>query len=133
MDEFYRERDMEKVLRLLVADPTIDTMSFKMLTFWGAPAYVADGWYLRRGADRYHRLFKWGPGYRYVKHRRPTVADPGGGTFARFTGSGPRPRLASASACSTIRCSSRCRSVRRASTTGMPPTPTTSIGTGTPG
>ena len=78
VDEFYRERDMEKVLRLLVSDPTIDTMSFKMLTFWGAPAYVADGWYLRRGADRYHRLFKWGPGYRYVKHRRPTVADPQG-------------------------------------------------------
>ena len=75
VDEFYRAADTRLVLRMLAADPSIDTMSFKMLTFWGDLGYIADGWYLRRGADQYHRLFKWGPGYRYVKHRRPTVCD----------------------------------------------------------
>jgi hypothetical protein len=75
VDEFYREDHMTLVLGVLAGDPSVDAMSFKMLTFWGDLGIVADGWYLRRGGDCYHRLFKWGPGYRYVKHRRPTVAD----------------------------------------------------------
>ncbi|HJW76013.1 MAG TPA: glycosyltransferase family 2 protein [Thermoleophilia bacterium] len=75
VDEFYREDDMHRVLEILSADPSIDSMTFKMLTFWGGLDYIADSWYLRRGADSYHRLFKWGPGFSYVKHRRPTVAD----------------------------------------------------------
>ena len=75
IDEFYRDSDMETVLRLLRQDRSITAVSFKMLTFWGDLSYLVDGWYLRRGADNYHRLFRWGAGYRYTGHRPPTVKD----------------------------------------------------------
>jgi hypothetical protein len=75
IDEFYRQSDMETVLRLLRQDRSVTAVSFKMLTFWGDLGYLVDGWRLRRGADNYHRLFKWGAGYRYTDHRPPTVQD----------------------------------------------------------
>ncbi len=78
IDEFYKPEDMETLLKMLKEDPSITAVSFPMLTFWGSPDYIADGWYLRRGARIYHRVFKWGPGYRYVTHRPPTVHDPDG-------------------------------------------------------
>jgi glycosyltransferase involved in cell wall biosynthesis len=74
-DEFYMPKDIEKVGQLLQQDPSITAVSFKMLTFWGSIDYQVDSWYLRMGADIYHRLFKWGPGYQYVTHRPPTVID----------------------------------------------------------
>lgn len=74
-DEFYRSKDMKAIIQLLQNDPTISAVSFKMLTFWGNLDTITDGWYLRRGADIYHRLFKWGEGYQYVTHRPPTVVD----------------------------------------------------------
>ncbi|HEY0602795.1 MAG TPA: hypothetical protein VGD58_07785, partial [Herpetosiphonaceae bacterium] len=40
--------------------------------------YITDGWYLRRGAATYHRLFKWETGYHYTTHRPPTVVDTAG-------------------------------------------------------
>lgn len=75
VDEFYQPEDIEAVLTLLRDNPDITAVSFKTLTFWGAPDYAVDGWYLRRGADVYHRLFKWGDSYTYVTHRPPTVHD----------------------------------------------------------
>lgn len=75
IDEFYLARDMELVLATLAADPSIDAMTFRQTTFWGGLDYVADGWYLRRGAADYHRLFKWRPGFEYLTHRPPTVVD----------------------------------------------------------
>ena len=75
IDEFYRPSDMEKIIQMLADDPSISAVSFKTFTFWGRPDYVADGWILRRGADEFHRLFKWGPGYRYVTHEPPTVVN----------------------------------------------------------
>jgi hypothetical protein len=78
VDEFYRPEDIETVRGLLARDPSITQMAFKQVTFWGAPRYCVDGIYLRRGAGIYHRLFKWGPGYRYVNHRPPTVIDAAG-------------------------------------------------------
>lgn len=75
IDEFYLPDDMARVLAMLVADPSIDAMTFEQITFWGGLDYCADGWYLRRGARSYHRLFKWGPGYSYAAHRPPTVLD----------------------------------------------------------
>ena len=75
VDEFYQPADIEAVLGILKADPSITALSFDTITFWGAPAYYVDSWYLRRGAAEYHRLFKWGAGYRYVTHRPPTVVD----------------------------------------------------------
>jgi len=78
VDEFYQPDDMQKIIQLLADNPDITAVSFKTITFWGSPDYVVDGWYLRRGADVYHRLFKWGTGYTYVTHRPPTVHNPQG-------------------------------------------------------
>ncbi len=78
VDEFYMPDDMAAVMDMLERDPGITAVSFRMITFWGGFDYVTDGWYLRRGASQYHRLFRWGAGYRYVTHRPPTVHDPGG-------------------------------------------------------
>jgi len=75
VDEFYMPDDIQAVIDQLHENPSITAVSFKTLTFWGAPDYVVDGWYLRRGAEVYHRLFKWGEGYTYVTHRPPTVHD----------------------------------------------------------
>lgn len=78
IDEFYRHEDMVAVLEMLRSDPAITAVSFKQITFWGGFDYTVDGWYLRAGAEIYHRLFKWGPGYRYASHRPPTVQDAAG-------------------------------------------------------
>jgi len=78
IDEFYRAEEMARIVEMLRRDPSIDTATFEQITFWGGLGYRADSWYLRRGATYYHRLFKWGPGYRYAKHRPPTVLDPEG-------------------------------------------------------
>jgi len=75
IDEFYRPEDMSAILEMLRDNPSISTVSFKQITFWGGFAYLTDGWYLRSGAAIYHRLFKWGKGYRYETHRPPTVVD----------------------------------------------------------
>lgn len=73
VDEFYQPKDISAVIQMLQDDPSITAMSFKTLTFWGSPDYLVDGWYLRRGAEIFHRLFKWGKGYRYITHRPPTI------------------------------------------------------------
>jgi len=75
IDEFYQPEDMRVVLNMLRDDPEISAVSFKQIAFWGGFHYVTDGWYLRRGGDTFHRLFKWGRGYRYATHRPPTVHD----------------------------------------------------------
>lgn len=74
-DEFYLPDAMQQVIDLLREDPQITAMSFKNVIFWGAPQYRVDSWYLRRGEDIFHRLFKWGPAYQYASHRPPTVID----------------------------------------------------------
>lgn len=78
IDEFYKSEDMRTLLEMLRDDPEITSVSFKMITFWGGFDYITDGWYLRQGAEIYHRLFKWGAGYRYATHRPPTVHNPQG-------------------------------------------------------
>ena len=75
VDEFYQPRDMEQICALLIEQPDITAVSFESVFFWAAPEYRVDSWYLRRGESEFHRLFKWGEGYRYVTHRPPTVVD----------------------------------------------------------
>ena len=75
IDEFYLAEDMERVSAMLPPTRRIDAMTFRQITFWGGLDYVGDGWYLRRGAADYHRLFRWGPGFSYATHRPPTVLD----------------------------------------------------------
>jgi len=77
-DEFYLDKDVEKIIKILNKYPEIDTISFKQMTFWGGIDKKVDSWYLRMGADTYHRLFKWRTGYKYQTHRPPTVGDEGG-------------------------------------------------------
>jgi hypothetical protein len=73
VDEFYLPEDMQTVIDMLSRDPEITAVSFPVYTFWGAPAYRVNGFFLAR--DSFHRLFAWGPGYRYSTHRPPTVID----------------------------------------------------------
>jgi hypothetical protein len=75
IDEFYRPEEMHIVLDMLAGDPDVTAVSFNVHPFWGGDQYVSDGWYWRRGMITFHRLFKWEPGYRYVTHQPPTVAD----------------------------------------------------------
>lgn len=75
IDEFYHSKDMITVLNMLKNDPDIAAISFKLITFWGGFDYITDGWYLLKGAEIIHRLFKWGEGYQYITHRPPTVHD----------------------------------------------------------
>ena len=75
IDEFYLPGDIERVLAMLAEDPGIEAMTFRQIPFWGGLGYLTDGWYLRRGASDFHRLFRWRPGYEYLTHRPPTVVD----------------------------------------------------------
>jgi hypothetical protein len=75
VDEFYKAADMRVILKLLQDNPTIVAVTFETITFWGAPNYRVDGWYLRYGAKYYLRLFKWQSNYHYQTHRPPTVVD----------------------------------------------------------
>lgn len=74
-DEFYHEDSLRRLVARLATEPDLAGASFHQLAFWGSPDYRVDGFYLRRGADVFHRLFRWGPGHRYVTHRPPTVED----------------------------------------------------------
>jgi len=76
-DEFYRAEDLQRVCGLLSSDDTITTVSFFQRTFWGSPEFHVDGPFMRgkMTGGEYHRLFRWGAGYRYVDHRPPTVLD----------------------------------------------------------
>ncbi len=78
IDEFYRAKDMTSILELLRNDPEITAVSFEQITFWGGFDYIVDSWYLRNGANTYHRLFRWGKRYKYTTHRPPTVVDQDG-------------------------------------------------------
>lgn len=75
IDEFYQPSDMKSIIELLSIDPTITAVSFMTRTFWGALDYITEGWLFSRGAAEFHRLFKWGPKFRYVTHQPPTVVD----------------------------------------------------------
>ena len=75
IDEFYQPDDMLAVIEMISKDPTITAVSFMTHTFWGSLDYIADCWALRSGAAEFHRLFKRGPQYKYVKHEPPTVVD----------------------------------------------------------
>jgi hypothetical protein len=77
IDEFYLPKGMQAVIDMLAADPSITAVCFPFVDFWARPQYAVGSWkYRRRGVA--HRLFKWGEGYSYAKHRPPTVVDQNG-------------------------------------------------------
>ena len=73
VDEFYKAQDIAVILKMLHSDPEIMAVSFKTITFWGGFDYITDGLFLRRGDEVFHRLFRWGEGFKYETHRPPTV------------------------------------------------------------
>ena len=75
IDEFYKPEDIQAITELLSNDPTITAVSFMTHTFWARPEYAIGGWVLQRGGAETHRLFNWGPKYKYVTHEPPTVVD----------------------------------------------------------
>jgi hypothetical protein len=74
IDEFYRDEDMVRVLELL-RGKDVGMISFRQRTFWASPDYEVDCWALHRGLDVVNRVFRWGPGYRYVTHEPPMIVD----------------------------------------------------------
>jgi hypothetical protein len=79
VDEFYKKDDIALILKLLADDPTIASISFPILTFWGGIKYVLDGFSFRYTGDgNCHRVFKWEVGYQYNTHRPPTILDNNG-------------------------------------------------------
>jgi hypothetical protein len=74
-DEFYHEKHIPRLLNLLERTRP-DAVSLPMVPFWGDLDYSVNSFRLIRDNSReYHRLFAWGPGYRYKTHRPPTVID----------------------------------------------------------
>ena len=82
IDEFYRVEDMTSVIDMLRSDTDITQVDTPQLNFWGGFVYLVDGLFLRqfyRSLDGgVPRLFRWGPDYRYVTHRPPTVVSASG-------------------------------------------------------
>jgi hypothetical protein len=74
-DEFYRTDDMKAVIDLLGLRPETTAVSFPYREFWGGFDYCVNGQWHNYEHSAFHRLFRWGPGYRYTQHRPPTVED----------------------------------------------------------
>ena len=78
IDEFYKKKDIQNVKTMLMKNPGIMAVSFKQIQFWGSLNYAVDSWYLRRGMEEFHRLFRWESGFNYKTHRPPTITDNNG-------------------------------------------------------
>lgn len=81
VDEFYKPDDIEAVREMLINDPEISRVDFRSVGFWRSFKARVCGASFIFGADQFIRLFKFKPGYRYVTHRPPTLADVNGAQF----------------------------------------------------
>lgn len=81
IDEFYQPDDMKLICDALRRHPETSCITFQAHHFWGGFDYEAlGGLFLNRDFQgepwgAYRRIFRWRPGYHYVTHRPPTVAD----------------------------------------------------------
>jgi hypothetical protein len=81
IDEFYQPDDMARVCDFLATHPNSSCVTFNAYHFWGGFDYLVEGGlfmsqnFQGEAWGAYRRVFKWGPGYQYVTHRPPTVAD----------------------------------------------------------
>ena len=74
-DEFYHEEQLGRIIEILRTKRP-DMVSFPMITFWGSPEYIVNGFYfIRDRHDDIPRIFTWAPGYFYATHRPATVLD----------------------------------------------------------
>jgi hypothetical protein len=74
-DEFYLEEDIGAVVALLEKDPSIATISFPYIEFFGGFESTTTGIWHKYQFPLVHRVFRWGSGYQYKVHRPPTVVD----------------------------------------------------------
>ena len=81
IDEFYKPKDIEKVRDILAADPDISRVDVRSVCFLRSFNARVMGATLIYGADEFIRIFIFKPGYRYVTHRPPTLADETGQPF----------------------------------------------------
>ena len=91
VDEFYKAADIETILSMLRDDPSITSISFRMINFWGGFDYICDGWYLKIGGEIFHRLFKWGQITPTSPIARPPFTIVKGVICAHYTGSMDTP------------------------------------------
>lgn len=75
VDEFYKPEDIESVRELLAKCPEITQVNFRTIGFWRSFRTRIMGASFVFGADEFIRVFRFRPGYRYVTHRPPTLAD----------------------------------------------------------
>lgn len=85
VDEFYRQKDIENVIRILSERPEIDCVEFTQIPFWGHFDFQMDGWYFQIGTAtiskpqrEVYRVSRWGKGFHYADHRPQGVRTPGG-------------------------------------------------------
>jgi len=81
VDEFYRSEDIEKIRAILASDPEITRVDVRSICFLRSFNARVMGSRLFFGADEFIRIFSYKPGYRYVTHRPPTLADENGLPF----------------------------------------------------
>lgn len=75
IDEFYREKDILRIIKMLNKTPSITAISFKQKSFWGGIDYTSESYYIMRNKGGWNRIFKWGKGYKYLTHEPPIVLD----------------------------------------------------------
>ncbi len=80
VDEFYHPEDIEKVRAFLSENPDVTRVELQTINFWHGFKAVMQGASYCFGADKFRRIFKFKPGYRFVTHRPPTVVDRDGNT-----------------------------------------------------
>ena len=74
-DEFYFGEDMKSICLMLAEDESISAVSFPYIEFFGGFDFQISGQWQKYEHPLFHRLFRWGPGYRYAEHRPPTVVN----------------------------------------------------------
>lgn len=77
-DEFFKQEDIAVIFSLLDDSKAVSTISFPYFEFFGSfESLITGAWHLYE-QSLCHRIFRWGPGYRYATHRPPTVLDKNG-------------------------------------------------------
>lgn len=75
IDEFYCDEDIERIIQLLENESKISVIGFRQIQFFFGFDYYVDTWYNKRHLKDIVRVFRWEKGYKYLKHRPPTVVD----------------------------------------------------------
>lgn len=78
VDEFYKPEAIEKVRAYLSDNPETTRVEVQTVNFWHGFKSIMRGASYCFGADKFRRIFKFEPGYRFKTHRPPTIIDTDG-------------------------------------------------------